>query len=134
MDTIIEIVRFMYGVLMPPRDETGPKAYWWRVRLALTTASTLVVLVAFITFSFGFIPIFGFSGFASEEEVDKNTSQLVTVRAEIIQGQIWDLNQKQCDLKGNIPAQYAIAQMVAEKQEKFRYLKGFYAAVIPCTP
>lgn len=120
---------------MPPKEFDGPKAYWWRVRLALTTATTLVSLVVFILLSFGvFGTVLGFSGFAAESKMDHTDGQVTNVRAEIIQGQIWDLNQKQCDLKGNPQAQWVIARMVAEKQEKFRYLKGFYADVIPCTP
>jgi hypothetical protein len=94
----------------------------------------MIILIGFIVLSFGIMPVFGFSGFAAETMMDQTNRQLASVRADIIESKIWDLNQKQCDLRGNIPAQVVIARQIAEKQETFRYLTRHYALVIPCTP
>lgn len=95
-----------------------------------------MVLSIFVAIAFGMVNIFGFSGFAYASDVTDQKQQIVMMRAENLEQQIYDLNDKKCTaltFKNNMAARM-YDQLINQRQDQYAKISQRRVAVPPCDP
>lgn len=142
---IIEAGGKVAKALTPPRNDADPKlVFRWRVMLALAVGGGLIVQLLNNLLIWGWIPIFGFTGFAANADVidlqtktaelqmqqmhvedlirDGNNQTMATV----VSGQIFQVRDSQCKAlkEGNLDAGRAYGQQLQDKLLEYRNYTG----------
>ena len=118
--------------MLPPRDDSSPRVWRWRLTIAGLVALLLLTSAGHIAMACGYIP--GWSGFALAAEVREVDDKLSSMQRALIEERILKMRERQCRAisNDNEMARRFAAERMSELQREYRQMFGYAYDAPPC--